>query len=395
MDERLRLQKLAEVFYAIYHGKYGLQIIRQNEDWLNETTSTDVIRLVDMLVRNNIPMAGLKTGINKFLNVVHKQLLSRENSIPAPESLLYYCIRNNEEMENLLKANRPLIKQLNNDPLNQEVRSELLKNFSTLEKYGLYYQIKENVLFPLLEKHWKDYRCVKVMWSFHDDIRKNLQQILVMLEAEIPDLSRINRLTGDIFFNMLAIRFREEKILFPVIMETIPEDSINALLPECARIGFPFVQPDIPMVERGLETSLIDGLVDLQSGKLSPEQIMLIFNNLPVDITFVDEHDQVAYFSTPPDRIFIRNNAVLGRDVRNCHPAESVHVVQEILDSFRSGERDSATFWIDMKGEKVLIQYFACRDTDGKYKGVIEVSQVISGIMSLTGEKRLLDWKRK
>ena len=393
MEDKFRLQKLAEVFYAIYHGKYGLQIIRQNEVWLKETTPSDVVRLVDMLVKNNVPMAGLKTGINKFLNTVHKQLQLRENPVPAADSLLDICIRNNAEMDQLLKAIRPLIKQVNLDPADPEIRSELRNIYLELGKFVTYYQIKENVLFPLLEKHWKDYRCVKVMWSFHDDIRKNLQQISALLEEETLDLARFNRLTGDIFFNMVAIRFREEKILFPIIQETIPEETVNALLPESARIGFPFVQPDIPEEERSLETPF-PGVVDLPSGKLTPEQIMLIFNNLPVDITFVDENDRVAYYSTPPDRIFIRTNAILGRDVRNCHPPESISVVEEILDTFRKGERDSATFWIDMKGEKVLIQYFACRDKDGKYKGVIEVSQVISGIQSLTGEKRLLDWKR-
>jgi DUF438 domain-containing protein len=393
MEERIRLQKLSEVFYAIYHGRYGLQMIRQNETWLNETTPSDIVRLVDMLMKNNVPMAGLKTGINKFLNVVHKQLLLRENPLPPPDSLLDFCIRNNDEMDKMLKAISPLIKLVNNDPTNPGVRSELQKYFSGLGKYGTYYQIKENVLFPLLEKHWKEHRCVKVMWSFHDDIRKNLQLINSMLEEETLDLARFNRLTGDIFFNMHAIRFREEKILFPLIQESIPESTINGLLRECARIGFPFVQPEIPEEERSPETPF-SGMVDLQSGKLTPEQITLIFNNLPVDITFVDENDQVAYYSNPPDRIFIRTKASLGRDVRNCHPHESIHVVQEILDTFRKGERDSATFWIDMKGEKVLIQYFACRDKEGIYKGVIEVSQVISGIQSLSGEKKLLDWKR-
>jgi DUF438 domain-containing protein len=393
MEERIRLQKLAEVFYAIYHGRYGLQMIRQNEAWLNETTPSDIVRLVDMLVKNNIPMAGLKTGINKFLNVVHKQLLNRENPVPPPDSLLDFCIRNNDEMDRLLKAVRPSIKGVNKNPSDPDVRSELQKNFSVLGKYGAYYQIKENVLFPLLEKHWKEHRCVRVMWSFHDDIRKNLQQINSMLEEETLDLARFNRLTGDVFFNMYAIRFREEKILFPLIMESIPEETVNALLRECARIGFPFVQPEIPEEERSLETPF-PGVVDMESGKLTPEQIMLIFNNLPVDITFVDENDQLTYYSTPPDRIFVRTNAALGRDVRNCHPPESMHIVEEILDTFRKGERDSATFWLNMKGEKVLIQYFACRDKEGNYKGVIEVSQVISGIQSLTGEKRLLDWKR-
>ena len=122
------------------------------------------------------------------------------------------------------------------------------------------------------------------------------------------------------------------------------------------------------------------------------EQIKLVFNHLPVDITFVDEHDRVRYFSTPRKRIFPRTIAVLGREIKNCHPPESVHVVERIVESFRNGQKNKADFWIKVKAETVLIQYFAVRDDQGKYKGVIEVSQEISEIMSLEGEKRLLDW---
>ena len=87
MEDRMRLQKLAEVFYAIYHGKYGLQMIRQNQEFIDQVRPSDVIRLVDMLIGNNIPMSGLKTGISKFLSVVYKPLLSFDNPVPAPGSL--------------------------------------------------------------------------------------------------------------------------------------------------------------------------------------------------------------------------------------------------------------------------------------------------------------------
>jgi DUF438 domain-containing protein len=394
MDDKLRLQKLSEVFYAIYHGKYGQQIIRQNQAWLDQAKPTDVIRLVDMLVQNNVPMAGLKTGISKFINLIHKTLLSNEIQTPVPDSLLDFCIRNNSELDSLLKTMRPLLKTLNDDPNDLKCREELLKKFTVLENYGNYYRIKENVLFPLLEKQWKEYRCLKVMWALHDDIRNKLHQVVDLLSGETMDMTRLNRLAGDIFFHMYAIRFREERILFPVIMDTIPDELLNGLLPECAGIGFPFVNPKIPEEMLVQKSSFENGMVDLQSGKLTPEQIILIFNHLPVDITYVDENDQVKFFSAPPDRIFTRTQAALNRDVRNCHPPESLHVVEEILEAFRKGERDSATFWIDIQGEKVLIQYFACRDGKGSYKGVVEVTQVISGIQSLSGEKRLLDWKR-
>jgi DUF438 domain-containing protein len=118
----------------------------------------------------------------------------------------------------------------------------------------------------------------------------------------------------------------------------------------------------------------------------------LIFNHLPVDITFVDEQNKVKYFSSPAKRIFPRTVAVIGRDVSNCHPKESVHVVEQIVESFRKGEKSQADFWIKMRGEFILIQYFAVRDALGNYKGVIEVSQEVSEIRALEGEKRLLDW---
>ena len=141
-----------------------------------------------------------------------------------------------------------------------------------------------------------------------------------------------------------------------------------------------------------METAFDDGLINLGTGKVNVEQIKLIFNHLPVDITFVDENNKVCYFSTPPKRIFPRTTAIIGREVSNCHPPESVHVVEQIVESFRSGEKDQADFWIKMRGEYILIQYFAVRDENGNYKGVIEVSQEISGIKALEGEKRLLDW---
>lgn len=129
------------------------------------------------------------------------------------------------------------------------------------------------------------------------------------------------------------------------------------------------------------------------TGELTFEQVLLVFNALPVDLSFVDENDKLRYFTRPKDRIFPRSPAAIGRDVRNCHPAESVHVVEEIIEEFRSGRKDKATFWINLKGRLILIQYFALRDSSGEYKGVLEVSQDITDIKVLEGERRLLQWE--
>jgi PAS domain S-box-containing protein len=134
-------------------------------------------------------------------------------------------------------------------------------------------------------------------------------------------------------------------------------------------------------------------LTDLVTGALSAEQIVLMLENLPVDITYVDENDIVRYFSGVKHRIFPRSKAIIGREVQNCHPPDSVEVVERILQAFRDHERDHADFWINMHGKFIHIRYFALYDASGKYRGTIEVSQDVTGIRSLEGEQRLLDWK--
>jgi len=109
-------------------------------------------------------------------------------------------------------------------------------------------------------------------------------------------------------------------------------------------------------------------------------------------MTFVDQHNKVRFFTRPKDRIFPRSPAIIGRDVNKCHPPDSVHVVEEIVEAFRRGERDTATFWIKIRDRMILIQYFAMRNEDGQYRGVLEVSQDITEIQALEGERRLLEW---
>jgi PAS domain S-box-containing protein len=135
---------------------------------------------------------------------------------------------------------------------------------------------------------------------------------------------------------------------------------------------------------------MAEGRVKLETGSLSVEELQGIFNTLPVDITFVDKDDRVGFYSETGDRIFVRTKAVIGRTVQNCHPEKSIHVVNQILDDFKNGKRDSAEFWLTVGGKFVYIRYFPVRDGDGRYLGCLEVTQDISEIKRVEGEKRLL-----
>ena len=385
-----RVKKLVELFQLVIQEEMTSALVANYQQVIDLSEPGDVIAVVDELVNLQIPMPRLKMGINKVLNLLNKSLQEFPYTEPASGSFLDFLIQNNEQIDLKLKTIRPLLKEINQG--NRLAKDELKDKLTDLSKIDLHYQIKENVFFPMVEKYLPDYRCVQVMWSFHDDIRRNLKEAIQLLNTADFDLKKLNRLAGDLYFNIYAIKFREERILFPVISGIIPENELNALIAESLKIGFPYISPEIWNEATNTAISEFSGEVDLKTGYLSAEQIMLVFNHLPVDITYVDENNKVKFYSTPEKRIFRRTNSIIGRDVKNCHPHESVHVVEQIVEAFRKGEKDKASFWIQLKGEFILIQYFAVRDELGNYKGVVKVSQEITEIRNIQGERRLLDW---
>jgi len=125
--------------------------------------------------------------------------------------------------------------------------------------------------------------------------------------------------------------------------------------------------------------------------KLSTVTLEAVFDTLPVDLTFVDDTDTVRYYSKGDKRIFRRTPAVIGRKVQDCHPQQSLHKVEQVVSELKAGRRDVAEFWIDLKGRKIYIRYFPVKDKTGKYIGILEVTQDITDIQKIEGEKRLLD----
>lgn len=141
----------------------------------------------------------------------------------------------------------------------------------------------------------------------------------------------------------------------------------------------------------GSETSSV---FDVATGKLTLEQINLIYRHLPVDLSYVDENEMVCFYSDTEHRVFPRSKNVIGRNVKNCHPRASVHIVEEIIEKFRSGEQDSAEFWINKPGIFIYILYTAVRDEHGKFRGILEMMQDCTHIRSLTDSQTLLTWKK-
>lgn len=379
---------------AIIHGNEPLKAVRENKHLIDNVSPEQVIVLVGELAGLDLPMQTVKTGINKILNLFSSTLKNYPDVSFEKDSFPDFLLRNNEEMDKKLKKLKPLIRQINKNKHDHSAKAKLMKAIASLEVFENHYIIKENVLFPVLEKYWTEHRCLPIMWSFHDDIRQNLKQLGSILKKVELDLPKFNKLSGDLFFMMYAIRFREEKILLPVMLKSIPKREIKNMLYNSREMLFPYVRPEFKDLAPEKQGDKAKNEINLGTGYMTAKQIALLFNHLPVDVTFVDENNRVKYFSTPKERIFPRTNSIIGRDVNNCHPPESVHIVEEIIEEFRSGRQEEASFWINRGELCILIRYFAVRNKNGKYCGVVEVSQEISGIRKIEGERRLLDWDK-
>ncbi len=409
-----RIKRLYAFFSGIiYQREKGAQLIKTYEKSIEQVQPFDVMVVVDALMKENLSgeaLQKLKKGINRSLNMLYKGLISRE--IPKYELKSFFGIlqQENNALNDRLISLRPFIKAFNEKgAARQKIThslSEIKKRVEALQEFNLHYVKKENILFPYIEKHLPEYGCLPLMWSYHDDIRSMIKDTVKIIADGDTDLKRLNRLLGDLFFNMYAIRFREEYILFPVVFDMIPQKEIHNMLEQAFDMGFAFIEPPSKIILEEKPAAVVsskkrdsflsmddlgDRLLDFDTGRLTISQAVIMLNHLPVDVTFVDENDEVRYFSTPGDRIFPRSKAIIGRLVENCHPPSSVHVVKELIDSFRKGEKQKESFWIQVGEKLVLIQYFALHDKEGRFRGTLEVSQDITGIRKLEGEKRLME----
>jgi len=300
--------------------------------------------------------------------------------------------------ENLLI--RSLIQEMQS--VNVQEQFEFFKAlFKKLGKVELHFARKENQLFPYLEKHgWTS--PSQGMWAFHDQIRDEIKSTRKAIEEE--DIETISLNLHIVFRSLEHIMQVEEGRLLPNAMQLLSEEEWKEFKGGDKEIGWMFDTPPAPYpadeyIHPSQDTKrreLPFGTEDkthFDEGWLTPEQVNSIFRILPVDITYVNENDQVVFYNRGEDRVFPRSAGIIGREVKFCHPPKSVDQVIKILEEFKAGRQDLAEFWINFKGQFIHIQYFAVRDPDGTYRGVIEMSQDVTHVRGLEGEKRLLDWE--
>ena len=285
---------------------------------------------------------------------------------------------------------RPLLSRVAEGKL---AAQSLLPEIGALLAIDLHYSRKENLLFPYLEQHGIT-APPKVMWGVDDEIRALLKDS-AKLAAQGSDQTAAKLTEG--LTRVEEMIFKEENILIPMLIDTLSAEEWSAVAAESGEIGYCMIEtPPVwrakaaPAEQAAAPAAPVNGSVLLPTGFLSVPELSRLLDTLPLDITFVGADDTVRYFSQGSERVFPRTKAIIGRNVKNCHPPASVHIVEGIIADFKSGKKDHEDFWIQLGDKFVYIRYFAVRDEAGAYLGVLEVTQDIKPIQAIEGEKRLV-----
>ncbi|MEZ6852949.1 DUF438 domain-containing protein [Halodesulfovibrio aestuarii] len=388
-----RIELLKNIVLQLHNGAPIDEVRKEFLTLFHNVSPAEIGQMEQKLVAEGIP----ETEIKKLCEL-HVELF--ENSVAQsarPELPKGHPLHSFQEENKLadIKCSELLdVIQGANEPLEFfAAKPGLIESVEDLAKIIRHYERKENQLFPVMERHGLT-APPQVMWELHDDIRALLKTARKAFATD--DTKGTIDAVQNLVVSICDMIYKEENILFPMVFETFSEDDWAQVYSGEKEIGYAWITPgtewktaEYPAATQATQT----GKITLDKGKLEPLVINAILKSLPVDLTFVNADNKVAYFSQTQERIFPRSAGIIGRDVDNCHPPKSVHVVEKILKAFKSGAHDTAEFWLELNGVFIHIRYYAVRDTNGSYLGCLEVSQDVTGIRALTGEQRLLSWE--
>ncbi len=402
-NARRRKDLLKHMILQLHEGHAPEQVRTQLTRMLGQVPYGDVVEVEQELIEEGLP----SEEILRLCDLHHAALegsidLSHARTAP-PGHPVHTFQQENRALEWEIKELGKLCAEviaLPDDAGASELMGSVRGRFNNLMDVEKHYLRKENLLFPYLEKKGIT-GPPKVMWGKHDETRAMLKGAMSALTAvdqftagEARGVIQILAEPG--FRSVSEMIDKEEQILLPMCLDTLTEAEWYAISRQSPEIGFCLYDPSEDWIPEGIGTEAESpdkaGRVQLPSGSMTPVELAAILNAIPFDLTFVDRDDTVRYFTQGRERIFSRSRAILGRQVQYCHPPGSVHIVQQILDDFRSSAHDRAAFWITMKERFVHIEYFALRDPKGDYLGCLEVSQDLTEKRALTGEQRLLSY---
>ena len=397
---RDRKEILKEIIRKIHQGADPEEVKAQFRNLLQGVSALEIARAEEELIREGLPREEAQRLCEAHLAVFREGLREEKPTLAPPGHPVHILMEEHrillEHAEELLSLVGRLSEAGKLEPEIREHLSHLAEHFRDSESH---YIREENVLFPYIEKHGIT-EPPAIMWMEHNQIREVKKKLYQLVEnapaTPFPQFLQELTSTSRSLQNWLNTHFhKENNILFPLSLQVLSREEwadIRLQFDELGYCCFTPVEalPAMPEVREPAKLEL-EGEITFDTGALTPQELEAILNALPVEITFVDKNDTVRYFNRAETRTFPRTRAVLGRKVQQCHPQKSIHVVNKIIEEFKAGVRDVAEFWINHRGRFIHIRYFPVRSPQGEYLGVLEVTQDITEIKKLEGEKRLLD----
>jgi len=398
-----RVRTLKHIIKRLHSGQAPEEVKQQMKELVRQTDYAEIMAMEQELIAEGMPVEEVRSMCDLHSQVtrdVMVQIKPRHEIPPGHPVDIFH--RENEALGEVITRLRQAIQQADEatsstDPV--EILVKIKSGFNELMDVDKHYQRKEHVLFSCLERHGITGPS-KVMWAKDDDARA-LLKLLGRALSVLPDLSNLkNDVVPPAERAMAAVSemiYKEENILLPMALDTLTEDEWAEIWAASPRYGWCLVEPregytpPESVLRKAMELPK-DGVIMLPTGNVTVEQLHAVLSCLPLDLTFVDADDRVAFFTEGPERIFARSKAIIGRKVQHCHPPRSVEIVDRILEDFRSGRQNVAEFWIDFHGKFVHIRYFAVRDKAGAYLGTVELTQDIAPLRQLEGERRLLEY---
>lgn len=398
-----RIRTMKEIIKHLHAGKSPAEVKAMMRELVRETDHSEIVAMEQQLLAEGMPVEELQSMCDLHSQVTRDVLVQIGPAAVPPGHPLDTFRRENEALAKVVASMRALMGEIGALADDGPVDALLLRWRQTVNELmdvDKHYQRKEHALFSLLERHGIAGPS-KVMWAKDDEVRrllKDLAQALQARDAAAAEWKLVAQTLGESAAAAVdEMIYKEENILFPMSRNTLTEEEWGEVWAASPKYGWCLVeprtgyQPPTCAIRDGIKVPATEAIA-MPTGNLSLAQLVAIFKTLPVDLTFVDDEDRVAFFSEGPDRVFARSKAIIGRKVQHCHPPRSVDVVDRILDDFREGRQSVAEFWIDFHGRFVHIRYFAVRDDKGKYAGTLEVTQDVSRIRTLAGERRLLEY---
>ena len=399
-----RISILKEIIQHLHAGADPALVKERLRKIVGETDATEIMAMEQQLMAEGMPVEEVRSMCDLHSQVTRDVLvqLPPPSSIPPGHPIDTFR-RENAALRQVSTAMRGTFAELANLEKHGDAREivfRLRQSANDLMDLDRHYQRKEHALFSCLERHGITGPS-KVMWSKDDDVRNLLKEMNLAAHdcgSSVAEAKQFfARYAQPVLAAVEEMIFKEENILFPMSLQTLTENEWAEVWSASPQYGWCLVEPQtgyVPPVNVGAATAAVpgDGTIMMPTGHVSVEQLTAVLSTLPLDLTFVDADDRVAFFSEGPDRIFARSKAIIGRKVQHCHPPRSADTVNKILEDFRTGRQNVAEFWINFQSKFVHIRYFAVRDKQGGYLGTVELTQNVAPLREFEGERRLLQY---